>query len=162
MVNHPDEAWTLFSGTAPDLRDELNAQAWKDTVPRFSQSPAALDHGRYARFEAFLHDAGLVPEVLPVDRLAVRTYVLPFDGVALREALLREKYRGGQAYFVAPRIADLPDSSLRARRLRGVTAYCIAAPSYLASRGTPRLVADLAHHDHVRVLPPSLAPQPLS
>jgi transcription-repair coupling factor (superfamily II helicase) len=45
----------------------------------------------------------------PVDRLAVRTYVLPFDGVTLREALLREKYRGGQAYFVTPRIADLPD-----------------------------------------------------
>jgi transcription-repair coupling factor (superfamily II helicase) len=45
----------------------------------------------------------------PVDRLAVRTYVLPFDGVTLREALLREKYRGGQAYFVAPRIADLPE-----------------------------------------------------
>ena len=71
MVNHPDEAWTLFSGTAPDLRDELNAQAWKDTVPRFSQSPAALDHGRYARFERFLHDAGLVDSVLPVSELAL-------------------------------------------------------------------------------------------
>jgi transcription-repair coupling factor (superfamily II helicase) len=45
----------------------------------------------------------------PVDRLAVRTYVTPFDPVVIREALLREKYRGGQAYFVAPRIADLPD-----------------------------------------------------
>ena len=45
----------------------------------------------------------------PVDRLAVRTYVTPYDPVVLREALLREKYRGGQAYFVAPRVADLPD-----------------------------------------------------
>ena len=45
----------------------------------------------------------------PVDRLAVRTYVTPYDPVVLREALLREKYRGGQAYFVTPRIADLPD-----------------------------------------------------
>ena len=45
----------------------------------------------------------------PVDRLAVRTYVTPYDPVVLREALLREKYRGGQAYFVAPRIADLPE-----------------------------------------------------
>ena len=43
----------------------------------------------------------------PVDRLAVRTYVTEFDTVALREALLREKYRGGQAFFVAPRIRDL-------------------------------------------------------
>ncbi|WP_213979468.1 transcription-repair coupling factor [Sphingomonas sp. dw_22] len=45
----------------------------------------------------------------PVDRLAVRTYVMPWDPVVLREALLREHYRGGQAYFVTPRIADLPD-----------------------------------------------------
>ncbi len=45
----------------------------------------------------------------PVDRLAVRTYVTPFDSVALREALLREKFRGGQAYYVVPRISDLPD-----------------------------------------------------
>ncbi len=44
----------------------------------------------------------------PVDRLAVRTYVTPFDPVVIREALLREKYRGGQAYFVCPRINDLP------------------------------------------------------
>jgi transcription-repair coupling factor (superfamily II helicase) len=45
----------------------------------------------------------------PVDRLAVRTYVTPWDGVVLREALLREHYRGGQSFFVVPRIADLPD-----------------------------------------------------
>jgi len=43
----------------------------------------------------------------PVDRLAVRTYVTPYDPVVIREALLREKYRGGQAYFVVPRISDL-------------------------------------------------------
>lgn len=45
----------------------------------------------------------------PVDRLAVRTYVTPFDPVGVREALLREKFRGGQAYYVVPRISDLPD-----------------------------------------------------
>ena len=45
----------------------------------------------------------------PVDRLAVRTYVTPFDGVVLREALLREHHRGGQSFFVVPRVADLPD-----------------------------------------------------
>lgn len=45
----------------------------------------------------------------PVDRLAVRTYVTPFDGVVLREALLREHFRGGQSFFVVPRVADLPD-----------------------------------------------------
>ncbi len=45
----------------------------------------------------------------PVDRLAVRTYITPYDPVVIREALLREKYRGGQAYYVAPRVSDLPD-----------------------------------------------------
>ena len=45
----------------------------------------------------------------PVDRLAVRTYVMPWDPVVLREALLREHYRGGQSFLVTPRIADLPD-----------------------------------------------------
>ena len=45
----------------------------------------------------------------PVDRLAVRTYIAPNDPVTVREALLREKYRGGQAYYVVPRLSDLPD-----------------------------------------------------
>jgi transcription-repair coupling factor (superfamily II helicase) len=45
----------------------------------------------------------------PVDRLAVRTYVTPWDAVVLREALLREHYRRGQSFFVVPRVADLPD-----------------------------------------------------
>jgi transcription-repair coupling factor (superfamily II helicase) len=47
----------------------------------------------------------------PVDRLAVRTYVTPFDPVILREALLRERYRGGQTFYVVPRISDLDDAA---------------------------------------------------
>ena len=43
----------------------------------------------------------------PVDRLAVRTFVSTFDGLVVREALLRERYRGGQAFYVCPRIEDL-------------------------------------------------------
>jgi transcription-repair coupling factor (superfamily II helicase) len=46
----------------------------------------------------------------PVDRLAVRSFVTPFDPMVVREALLREKYRGGQSFFVCPRIADLAES----------------------------------------------------
>jgi len=45
----------------------------------------------------------------PVDRLAIRTYVSEFDTVTIREALLREHYRGGQSFYVVPRIADLPE-----------------------------------------------------
>ncbi|MGO4337652.1 transcription-repair coupling factor [Labrys sp. KB_33_2] len=46
----------------------------------------------------------------PVDRLAVRTFVTPFDAVVLREALMRERYRGGQSFFVVPRIEDIADA----------------------------------------------------
>jgi transcription-repair coupling factor (superfamily II helicase) len=45
----------------------------------------------------------------PVDRLAIRTYVSEFDAVTLREGLLREHYRGGQSFYVVPRISDLPE-----------------------------------------------------
>ena len=45
----------------------------------------------------------------PVDRLAIRTYVSEFDPVTIREALLREHYRGGQSFYVVPRISDLAE-----------------------------------------------------
>src|SRR5487761_2432927 len=43
----------------------------------------------------------------PVDRLAVRTFIMPFDGVVIREAIQRERFRGGQVFCVVPRIEDL-------------------------------------------------------
>ena len=45
----------------------------------------------------------------PVDRLAVRTFVTPFDPLIVREALLRERYRGGRSFYVVPRIEDIAD-----------------------------------------------------
>ena len=53
----------------------------------------------------------------PVDRLAVRTFVTPFDGVSIREALLREQYRGGQSFYVCPRIEDLAEVAANLREL---------------------------------------------
>jgi len=46
----------------------------------------------------------------PVDRLAVRTFISPFDPVVIREALLRERFRGGQSFYVCPRISDLAET----------------------------------------------------
>ncbi len=46
----------------------------------------------------------------PVDRLAVRTFIMPFDPLVVREALLRELYRGGQSFYVCPRLEDLPEA----------------------------------------------------
>ncbi len=45
----------------------------------------------------------------PVDRMAVRTFISPFDPLVIRETLMREHYRGGQSFYVCPRLADLPD-----------------------------------------------------
>jgi transcription-repair coupling factor (superfamily II helicase) len=74
----------------------------------------------------------------PVDRLAVRTYVMPWDPVVIREALLREHYRGGQSYFVTPRIADLPDIETFLRtevpEVRYVVAHGQMAPSEVEER----------------------------
>jgi transcription-repair coupling factor (superfamily II helicase) len=45
----------------------------------------------------------------PVDRMAVRTFISPFDSLVIRETLMREHYRGGQSFYVCPRLADLED-----------------------------------------------------
>ena len=45
----------------------------------------------------------------PLDRLAVRTYISPFDPVIIRESLLREHFRGGQSFYVCPRVSDLEE-----------------------------------------------------
>jgi transcription-repair coupling factor (superfamily II helicase) len=53
----------------------------------------------------------------PVDRLAVRTFVLPYDPVVLREAIMRERFRGGQIFYVCPRIEDLDQVQSRLKDL---------------------------------------------
>lgn len=53
----------------------------------------------------------------PVDRLAVRTFVLPYDPVIIREAILREHYRGGQTFYVCPRLADIAELKERLAKL---------------------------------------------
>ena len=53
----------------------------------------------------------------PVDRLAVRTFVLPFDHMVIKDALMREKFRGGQSFYVCPRITDIARVEERLREL---------------------------------------------
>ena len=71
----------------------------------------------------------------PVDRLAVRTFVMPYDPVTIREAIMRERDRGGQIFFVVPRIADLDDVRERLRESVPEIKYAVAhgrmAPSEL-------------------------------
>ncbi len=62
----------------------------------------------------------------PVDRLAVRTFVLPFDPVVIREAILRERFRGGQTFYVCPRVADIDGVAERLRKLVPEVKYAVA------------------------------------
>ncbi len=71
ILNAPEATWETFAATAPELRTELNRQAWLDTYPRFASRPAAMDAGRYAAFEAFLHDLGFIDSRLDADALSV-------------------------------------------------------------------------------------------
>lgn len=74
----------------------------------------------------------------PVDRLAIRTYVSEFDTVTIREALLREHYRGGQSFYVVPRVADLPEIETWLQEHVPEVSYLVAhgqmAPGELDSR----------------------------
>ena len=74
----------------------------------------------------------------PGDRRAGRTYVAPWDPVVMREALLREHYRGGQSFLVAPRIADLPDLEKwlaeEVPEVKAVTAHGQMSPTEVEQR----------------------------
>lgn len=71
ILNHPQESYEIYASTGKELQDELNKRAWFDTLPRFALRPAALDVGRYRRYEAFLKEHGLVSSILPVDKIAI-------------------------------------------------------------------------------------------
>lgn len=74
----------------------------------------------------------------PVDRLAVRTFILPYDPVIIREAILRERYRGGQTFYVCPRIEDLDGVTAALADLvpevKVILAHGKMAPSELEAR----------------------------
>lgn len=71
IVNNPDQAFEVFAASSPELNDELNRLAWNDTIPRFALRPAALNHGRYAAYEAFLNAIGQTKEIRPASDFAI-------------------------------------------------------------------------------------------
>lgn len=77
-------------------------------------------------------------QTAPVDRLAVRTYVMEWDDMVMREALLREHHRGGQSFIVVPRIADMEEIERWLRQtvpeIRFVTAHGQMAASEVEER----------------------------
>ncbi len=71
IVNHPDEAWAAFINGRPELDDELNRRAWRDTAVRFALRPSALGVERYARFGAFLVERKMIDVAPEVGDIAV-------------------------------------------------------------------------------------------
>ena len=70
IINHPEDSWALFVKAYPDLNDELNKRAWRDSLPRFSLRPGALDVNRYERFAEFLLEQGLIQSETRIDNYA--------------------------------------------------------------------------------------------
>jgi len=71
LINHPEDSWKLFVRAHPNLDDELNRRAWRDTLPRFALRPAALDSVRYERFAAYLAKEGVIKKRPPLADYAV-------------------------------------------------------------------------------------------
>ncbi len=77
----------------------------------------------------------------PVDRLAIRTFVSEFDPISIREALLREHYRGGQSFYVVPRIKDLPEVEAFLKEQLPELSYVVAHGQMAAGQLDDRLNA---------------------
>lgn len=71
ILNDPDAMGEAFFATSAGLRNELNSRAWGDTWARFASRPAAVDHGRYISFEAFLLEQGAVDALIPAGDLVM-------------------------------------------------------------------------------------------
>ncbi|MEA2117570.1 ABC transporter substrate-binding protein [Halovibrio sp. HP20-50] len=76
IIDNPEAAWALLIGAHPVMDNAINASAWEDILRRMTLSPAALDTRRYASFEAYLLQMGLIEDPLPVARLAVDPHSL--------------------------------------------------------------------------------------
>ncbi len=77
----------------------------------------------------------------PVDRLAVRTTISPFDELMIREALLRERYRGGQSFYVCPRIEDLEETAAFLRQSVPEVKFVVAHGQMSATELETRMTA---------------------
>ena len=76
IIENPDAAWSLLISSYPALDNAINEAAWDDLLRRIAISPAALDARRYASFEHYLEQAGIIETALPVSRLAVNPHTL--------------------------------------------------------------------------------------
>ncbi len=71
IIDNPNDAWELLIRAHPVLDNDINAAAWEDILRRMALNPSALNSRRYAAFETYLRQMGLIENTLPVSRLAV-------------------------------------------------------------------------------------------
>jgi putative hydroxymethylpyrimidine transport system substrate-binding protein len=71
LLADPDAAWALFIRGRRELDDELNRRAWRDTLPKFTRTPAALDTERYRQFADYLVRRGQIRRAPPVAQYAM-------------------------------------------------------------------------------------------
>lgn len=64
---HPDETWTAFAKAYPDLDNDLNKTAWKDTLPLIASNPMTFDKPRYQAFAEYMKKSELIDSVKPLD-----------------------------------------------------------------------------------------------
>ena len=67
IINNPEKSWELFHKYKKGLNDELNKRAFKDTIPRFSIRPRAIDKSSYKNFQKFLFKKGIISKLHDID-----------------------------------------------------------------------------------------------
>lgn len=91
----------------------------------------------------------------PVDRLAVKTFVTPFDAVIVKEAILREHFRGGQTFYVCPRISDMPEIEQMLQKLLP-DIKVVKAHGQMAAKELEKIMSDFKEHKYDILLATSI------
>lgn len=91
----------------------------------------------------------------PVDRLAVKTFVMPFDGVIIKEAILREHFRGGQSFYVCPRISDMAEIEEMLKKLLP-DIKVVKAHGQMPAKELEKIMSDFSQHKYDVLLATSI------
>jgi DNA-binding transcriptional LysR family regulator len=149
------------------LEKELGARLLQRSTRKVELTEAGrIFYDRASRALAGVEEAALAVADLQQSPTGLVRITAPLDaGISLLAPLLAEflaRHPGvqveaivtnrlvdlvGESVDFALRISELRDSSLIARRLRRIDTGVVASPAYLARRGTPKKVSDLAAHD---------------
>lgn len=142
---------SLFHRTSRKLTLTESGRVLAERARRILSEGAAAEEAALAAAQA---PAGLIRMTAPLTfglhhvAPALADFLIEYPGISVELSLSDARVDiVAQGYDIALRIANLPDSSLRARRIASVTGNVVGAPSYFARAGRPRHPAELAHHN---------------